>query len=163
MTSEEKDIRRLHLLGIFHYVLGGCISLGAYFLSSYLITYIVRIGTWARWEKLRTFERELTVTTAILALLSWGLVICLLISGQELRQCKGRIFSTVVAGIMCVVSLVGIAIMFRFPIFDNPIVVSLIFVPFLGLGTSTLITLNKKSIKELYQNNLQHLRNLRTN
>ena len=142
MTNQEKDIRRLNLLGICHYVLGGFVALVTCSLSITLVVMGIKVSRSGR-PNMTAF-----VVGAFLALLLWGVTICLTISGRKLRQCKGRAFSIIIA-VMIESVMVPVCLHFsRLPYY------AIFAVPFFILGIFTLITLNKKSVKELYKKNL---------
>ena len=144
MTSQDKDIRRLSLLGICHYVLSGFAALIVCIIVAHFLiataddkhTVIIKIA-------LGMFFSNIWIAVAI----------SLLASGQKLRQRKDRVFSMVVAGIGCIVSLYGmnsITIFSTFTIYR--VVRMLVSVAIGALSVFTVITLNTKSVKELYKN-----------
>ena len=128
--SQQDDINQLNLLGIFHYVLGGLTGLFSYgTLGNILVGIGMITGRMGKVDAPPAFIGWFFLIMGLmLFILAWCLAICLFISGRKLRQCKGRVFSLVVAGIECA------------------------FVPFgTILGIFTLIALNKESVKELYK------------
>jgi len=160
MTT-EKDIRRLNLLGILHYVLGG-ITTALAFIGTLLFLFLVCFwtGMGLRGDSFPDSGRIWTIGMSavvsmlfsnfgVSVLLGWCLAICMLKSGRKLRARKGRIFSMVVAGLQCVTTP------FFFRAADDAYRVQIILALFCltttMLGTLTLITLNKQSIKELYK------------
>ena len=90
------------------------------------------------------FVTAMIIYFAIIGAFFTGLAICLLISGRKLRQRKSRTFSMVIAGIGCLMVLSALS--------GYDVSVKIISVLFPVLGVFTLITLNKKSVKELYDN-----------
>ena len=121
--DKQDNINHLNLLGIFHYVLGGMITLSACLLTSEVAT-VILFSTEEHIFKISWIG----IVSAVGLLSWWGLAICLFLLGRKLRQRKNRTFSMVVAGVE-----------------------SVLLVP-LGtvLGIFTLIALNKESVKGLY-------------
>ena len=144
--SEEKDIRRLKLLGIFHCVLSGVIALVAFCASDIALSGITSSDGFAYY---------FGIMWGVGALLGWGLAICLFTSGRILWQHKWRTFSIITAGITILLNT--FAIFITFVEWNNRILL-IFFVPFFIFGVFTLVMLNKKSVKELYKKNLRNLR-----
>ena len=132
MTQEEEHLK---LLAIFHYVVGG---LGALFACFPLIH--VAIGV-----MMVTNPKFMTggqggppppaflgymfiVMGGLFVLFGWSAAICTLVSGRCLARRKKRMFSFVVAALLCM------------------------FVPFgTILGVFTIIVLSKESVQRLYR------------
>ena len=151
--NTEKDIRRLNLLGIFHYVWAGLLALFICIGLFELAHYCLSTG-----QPFTMFSR------VIYGLLIWsGLpAICLFISGRILRQRKGRMFGMIFTAIVCLLALWRVATaLYLLSVTDSgelyyarllafEIIPIVVFVLLAILSIFTLITLNKKSVKELY-------------
>jgi len=176
MTNQEKDIRRLNLLGICHTVFGGIVTLIA---VVGVIYFVFAVLFWAGMgfrnapSPPSTGELLLArIETAVFlffrglgigVLLIWCLAIGLFKSGRKLRHQGGRTFSMVIAGIECVMAMAFGALALwgvERPTYATPefylslclmLIFILCFILLFTLGIFTLITLNKKSVKELYK------------
>jgi len=160
--NQEKDIRRLNLLGILHYVLGGFVAAFAFVetIAFAIIGVIVTIFSLSENIPPPSEWRGVIVATswiafvflAISVALTWCLAICLFKSGRKLRQRKGRTFSKVIACIEFTLAFLVLLGLIGVPS-PNEIKIGfvLFYVAMVILGAFTLITLNKDSVKELYQ------------
>ncbi|MEO6994417.1 MAG: hypothetical protein ABI273_12355 [Lacunisphaera sp.] len=132
-TQRAKDEEHLRLLAIFHYVVAG---LGALFACFPLIHVAVGLmlfyhrgipshgqqGAPPEW-----FGLLFVVVGGFFVLLGWTAAICTFISGRYLARRRKRLFSFVMAAILCM------------------------FMPFgTILGIFTLIVLSRESVQQLY-------------
>ena len=135
----ENDLEQIKLLSIFHYVVAGITGLIACFPIMHLVVGIsILTGTGfygqAMSEEQLPFPFSLfgllfTILPAVMILGGWGLAVCLILAGRNLKIKTNRTFCMVIAGISCA------------------------FVPFgTVLGVFTLIVLSRASSKELFKN-----------
>jgi hypothetical protein len=132
VMQRAKDEEHLRLLAIFHYVVAG---IGALFASFPLIHVAVGLalffgssfapkgnGLPPQW-----FGLIFVVIGGVVVALGWTAAICTFISGRYLAKRRKRMFSFVMAAIMCM------------------------FMPFgTVLGIFTIIVLSKESVQQLY-------------
>jgi len=132
-TSPSKDEEHLRLLAIFHYVVA---ALGALFACFPLVHVAVGLLLFFH-QGLSNHGRQdvpphwfgliFVIVGGFFVLLGWGAAICTFISGRYLARRRKRLFSFVMAAILC------------------------IFIPFgTILGVFTLIVLSRKSVQQLY-------------
>lgn len=129
---ENKDVKQLDLLAIFHYIVGVFVAL-----SSCMFLIHVFMGLAMLSGKMNgsggeaaVFGWLFVIMGSVFVLLGWTLGICLVVAGQKLKQRKNRMFCMVVAGVACM------------------------FMPFgTILGVFTLIALNKESVQALFESN----------
>jgi hypothetical protein len=135
MTENEQHLK---LLSTFHYIVGG---LGALFACFPLIHVTLGIMMVASRDFLNGGHKGPTPPAFIgyffilmggfFVLCGWAAAICTVISGRYLARRKKRMFSFVMAAILCM------------------------FVPFGSvLGVFTIIVLSKESVQKLYENPL---------
>ena len=164
MTSQEKDIRRLNLLGICHYIFGGIFALPMCFSSIVLIKLIIMaIEDFVKYAPTPYSMSDpewgigtgvtYMVIIAVPELLGWGWTTCLFVSGRYLRRQEGRLFSMVIAGIECVLML-GVCICLP-KLREDVIGISVLcfFALLSALGILTLVLLNTKSVRKIYYDN----------
>ena len=128
----NEDVKHVELLSMFHYILAGITA----FFSCMPIFHLV-IGLAMVSGKL--FEDGngdappaivgwmFVVMGAVFILMGWVLAVCMFMAGKRLKRCTNRTFCMVVAGIECLFMPLGTA-----------------------LGVFSLITLNKDSVKEIF-------------
>ena len=158
MMSNEKDIGRLNLLGIFHYVLGIFLTLFACLLLYVGVRKMFMSTGVVNPEKVTYTIKNIKVF-AILILSIWWPAIYLFISGLNLKRCKNRESSVAIARMECVMAMIFVVFLFFGGYYHTPLLLLFLTQIFIllsallfALGISTLIMLNKKSVKELYQN-----------
>ena len=128
----DKDTKNLNLLAIFHYILGGltilfsCIPFIHVFIGLAIIS--GKFFEDSNGSKPPSVVGWLFVIMGtVFILLGWSIAVCMIIAGKKLKRHKSRLFCMVIAGIECM------------------------FMPFgTVLGVFTLVTLNKDSVKELF-------------
>lgn len=130
----DKDAEHLRLLAIFHYIVAG---IGAFFACFPLIH--VALGA------LMVFHPSTMQGSAnepppaavgylfiflggLFILMGWSMAVCTFLSGRFIAKRKNRVFSFVIAGLLCM------------------------FMPFgTVLGIFTIIVLSRESVQRLYQ------------
>ncbi len=127
----DKDAEHLNLLAIFHYIVGGIGFLFACFPFIHLAIGVMMLagpGAIRGDEPAPDILGYLFIGMAILFILAgWTAAICTIISGRMIAKRQRRMFSFVMAAVLCA------------------------FVPFgTVLGVFTIMTLNKDSVKERY-------------
>lgn len=132
-TSPSKDEEHLRLLAIFHYVVA---ALGALFACFPLVH--VAVGLLLFFHRgfsnhgrqdvpPHWFGLIFVIVGGFFVLLGWGAAICTFVSGRYLARRRKRLFSFVMAAILCM------------------------FIPFgTILGVFTLIVLSRESVRQLY-------------
>lgn len=128
-----KDAEHLRLLSIFHYIVG---AIGAFFACFPLIHVVIGVMMVTQPEAMGGHHGEgppaffgylFAGIGLSLALFGWAAAICTIISGRMLAQRRRRMFSFVVAAILC------------------------LFLPFgTILGVFTIIVLSRDSVRRLY-------------
>lgn len=131
VLAVNKDAENLNLLAVFHYVVGGIGFLFACFPVIHLVIGIMMLGGPGATRgdaPAPEMVGYLFIGIAVfLVLAGWTMATCTIISGRMIAKRRKRMFSFVVAAILCA------------------------FMPFgTVLGVFTLIVLNKESVKELY-------------
>jgi hypothetical protein len=132
-TSPSKDEEHLRLLAIFHYVVA---ALGALFACFPLIHVAVGLLLFFH-QGFSNHGRQdvpphwfgliFVIVGGFFVLLGWGAAICTFVSGRYLARRRKRLFSFVMAAILCM------------------------FIPFgTILGVFTLIVLSRESVQQLY-------------
>lgn len=132
VPTKSSDGENLNLLAIFHYVVGGIGFLLACFPMIHLFIGIVMIV--GPGHALRNGGAGPAIIgyifagiATVLILLGWSMALCTLMSGRMIAKRKNRMFSFVVAAVLC------------------------IFFPFgTILGVFTIVLLNKETVKALY-------------
>ena len=154
--NTEKDIRRLNLLGILHYVMGGVHAV-AISIALILIVFELQsvIAVLSLESPISSFVKKLVIILAIAIVTNILYVLFLIISGRKMRQRKRRVLSVVIAILGCV-SFLGVVNFFlrlflHLPLPTYEIIKALDSLALAILGIFTLITLNKNSVKELYK------------
>jgi hypothetical protein len=128
----NEDAKKLDLLAVFHYVVGGIMALFSCmpFIHVFMGVMIISGKFFGETEGTSPptgFGWIFVIMGSIFILLGWSASICIIIAGRKLKQRKSRIYCMVIAGIECM------------------------FMPFgTILGVFTLIALNKDPIKEAY-------------
>lgn len=132
-AQRVKDEEHLRLLAIFHYVVAG---IGALFACFPLIHVAMGLALFLSPSFAGKGQNDVpphwfgllfVVVGGFFVLLGWGAAICTLISGRYLARRRKRMFSFVMAAILCM------------------------FMPFgTVLGVFTLIVLSRDSVRQLY-------------
>lgn len=128
----SKDLEHLKLLSLFHYIVGG---LGVFFACFPLFHVFFGLMMMFKPEVVSgqgspppfIFGAFMVGLGLTLTLLGWATAICTIISGRMLAQRKRRMFSFVVAAILCVFMPLGTV-----------------------LGVFTIIVLSRDSVRRLY-------------
>lgn len=131
----NKDEENLNLLATFHYVLG---ALGALFACFPLIHVAVGLLMVTRPEIMAGGQRGtppplwfgyvFIVMGGLFVLFGWAAAICAIVSGRCLAKRRRRMFSFVVAAVLCLFTPLGTI-----------------------LGVFTIIALSKDSVQRLYE------------
>lgn len=132
-TQRAKDIEHLNLLAVFHYVVAGVGALFACFplihvAMGLLIFFHPGMGSGGRNDiPPHWFGLIFVIFGGFFVLVGWTAAICTFISGRCLAKRRKRMFSYVMAAILCA------------------------FMPFgTVLGVFTLIVLGRESVRQLY-------------
>jgi hypothetical protein len=127
------DAKNLNLLSLFHYIVGGITALFSCFPFIHVFIGVgVVTGKFMKSNNVSSppeamFGWIFIIAGTIFILLGWSLAVCMIIAGKKLKSRTSRTFCMVIAGIECM------------------------FMPFgTVLGIFTLITLNKESVKALF-------------
>lgn len=132
LISQRRDEEHLNLLAVFHYVVAG---FGAMFATIPLIHVCMGFlliseagGSNPNGAPPAAFGYLFIVMGLFFILAGWAAAICTFVSGRLLRKRRRRMFSFVVAAILCA------------------------FMPFgTVLGIFTIIVLSRESVHQLYQ------------
>ncbi|OAM90005.1 hypothetical protein OH491_17115 [Termitidicoccus mucosus] len=129
----NQDQEHLRLLVIFHYVVAGILALFSFFpliyvgLGAMAIVSPEALGGGAQ-PPPEWFGWFFILLGSGFAFFGWAMAACAFISGRSMAKRRGRMFSFVVAAILC------------------------LFMPFgTVLGTFTIIVLNRQSVRQLYE------------
>lgn len=138
MDSRQSDLSRLQLLATLHYVWGGVILVFALVIAIIQGVGLAFVYFALESEPVQNSSNTPPPTGLILGLGTVILVFCLvlaggsgvlnLISGRQIQQRRGRIFSYIVAGLNCLNVPLGLA-----------------------LGIFTFVILSRPSVEELYR------------
>jgi hypothetical protein len=129
----DQDQEHLRLLVIFHYVVAGMLALFSFFPLIYVgIGVMALVSPEAMGGDAQPppewFGWLFIFLGAVFALFGWAMAVCAFISGRRMARRRGRMFSFVMAAILC------------------------LFMPFgTVLGLFTIIVLNRQSVRQLYE------------
>jgi hypothetical protein len=134
LANPSKDEEHLRLLAIFHYVVA---ALGAMFASLPLVHVALGVMMISHPGWMRSGQNEpppaavgylFIFLGGIFVLMGWAAAICTFVSGRLLAKRRRRMFSFIVAALLCM------------------------FMPFgTVLGIFTIIVLSRESVQRLYQ------------
>ncbi|MBL9134385.1 MAG: hypothetical protein JNK85_00890 [Verrucomicrobiales bacterium] len=132
MSSVSAEAEQLKLLAIFHYILAGVGFLFACFPIIHLVFGLfIMFGSGfapaAQQGPPMVIGVLFTGLATILILVGWTAAICTAISGRRIAERRNRMFSLIVAGVLCVFMPLGTI-----------------------LGVFTIIVLTKEGVKRLY-------------
>ena len=161
--NNEKDVKRLNVLGIVHYAVGGynVVTMSLYFIGMFSVILLLPdhldtlVASSVPLPKKDIATMVLWMVTGIVVVYALLLGVCVIISGRNLRQRKGRMFSIIIAGLECAMLSVGLfrigTLMFCTTITVRVVAQSLVPMAVAILGIFTLIVLNKDSVMALYK------------
>lgn len=129
----DEGAKELELLAVFHYVVGGLIALFScmpflhVFMGLAMVSGKFFTETDGQSPPPPFMGWMFIIMGSIFILLGWATAVCILVAGRKLAKRKHRVYCMVIAGLECM------------------------FMPFgTILGVFTLISLNKDSVKALF-------------
>ena len=133
---DPRDVEHLRLLSIFHYVMAGITALFAFFPLIYVVLGMVMIlnpqameGSGNQPPPPPAIGYLFAGIGVVFSLAGWAAAICTFLSGRYLAKRQRRMFSFVVAAILCLFAPLGTV-----------------------LGVFTILVLSRDSVLRLYGN-----------
>jgi hypothetical protein len=156
MTTPDKYIKRLNLLAIFHYILGGIVGLLSCAPLLFAVLGLILCLAGMRPEAHKggfvvAFGLLFIIIGLVYAVLGWATAICMFITARNLKRKKRYRFCFGMVCLECIfVILLTLAIQIGVMTFKEPFGCLWLMLPPLILGIFTIIALSKKSVRATF-------------